>query len=228
MSHDDFDFEPTRGLPAALPPGEELLWQGTPDWGALAIRAYQVRKVGVYFLLLVGWRIAVGVHAGHSASAIAGSCAFLLGLGLLAMGVLALLAYTGARSTVYSITSRRVLMRFGVAVPLTMNLPLKFIDSAALRRFAGGTGDVSLKLPKRDRIGYLITWPHLRPGHFAQPQPSLRALKDAAEAAQILSAALRSQADQPSAALRPAASASGAGLLPLNAGSTDPRSAAAA
>ena len=32
MSHDDFAFEPRRGLPAVLPDGERLLWQGSPRW----------------------------------------------------------------------------------------------------------------------------------------------------------------------------------------------------
>ena len=30
--HDDFAFEPVRGLPAVLPPGERMLWQGAPRW----------------------------------------------------------------------------------------------------------------------------------------------------------------------------------------------------
>ncbi len=66
MSHDDFSFEPRRGLPALLPEGERLLWQGSPRWQSLAVRAYQVRKVAVYFGILVAWRIAAGVNAGHS------------------------------------------------------------------------------------------------------------------------------------------------------------------
>ena len=28
--HDDFDFEPVRGLPQVLPKGERMLWQGAP------------------------------------------------------------------------------------------------------------------------------------------------------------------------------------------------------
>ncbi|HBB55427.1 MAG TPA: phosphopantetheine adenylyltransferase, partial [Hyphomonadaceae bacterium] len=30
----EFDFEPVRGLPEALPAGEAILWQGAPSaWG---------------------------------------------------------------------------------------------------------------------------------------------------------------------------------------------------
>jgi hypothetical protein len=193
MSDHDFDFEPIRGLPALLPAGEKLLWQGSPEWKSLAIHAYHVRKIAIYFLLLVLWRIGVGMSSGHTASAIATSCLVLGGLGCIAIGVLALLAYCNARSTVYSITSRRVLLRHGIAVPLTMNVPYTLVDNAALKNFSDGTGDIALALSRRDRVGYLITWPHVRPGRFARPEPSFRALTDAAAAARILGVALAAQ-----------------------------------
>jgi hypothetical protein len=191
MSHDDFDFEPVRGLPAMLPAGETLLWQGAPDWKSLAIRAYHVRKVAIYFALLIVWRLAVGFHADHDWSAMGVSCLLLVTMGSIAIGVLALLAYLNARSTVYSITTQRVLMRHGVAVPLTMNIPLKHIDGASLKSFVNGTGDLSLALPKKQRIGYLISWPHLRPGKYAYPEPTLRAIGQPAVAADMLARALQ-------------------------------------
>lgn len=194
MSHDDFDFEPLPGLPAALPEGERLLWQGSPDWRSLAARAYHVRKVAAYFGILMAWRVGVGVFEGHTASAILLSCLFLAALGGMAVGVLALLAYLNARSTVYSITSRRILLRHGVAVPLTMNVPFSRIDNAALKTFANGTGDIAMSLMATDRIGYLISWPHVRPGKFTHPEPSFRALRDASAAASLLSVALAAEA----------------------------------
>jgi hypothetical protein len=129
----------------------------------------------------------------------------LAGLGSVAIGVLALLAYFNARSTVYSITSRRVLFRHGIAVPLTMNVPHTLIDNAALRHFANGTGDIALKLSGRERAGYLITWPHVRPGRFARPEPSFRALPDPEAAARILGAALSAQAGTAQTGTAPAA-----------------------
>ncbi len=195
MSHDDFDFEPQKGLPALLPAGETLLWQGSPNWRSLAVRAYHVRKVAIYFLLLMAWRVGVGVSAGHSISAIALSCAFLLALGMVAIGVLSLLAYFTSRETVYSITSRRILLRHGVAVPMTMNIPFKTIEAADLKSFADGIGDVSVRVQADQRVGYLITWPHLRPGFITRPQPSFRSLPDARNAAAILANALAADSD---------------------------------
>jgi Bacterial PH domain len=193
MSHDDFAFEPIRGLPAALPAGEELLWQGSPSWKSLAVRAYHVRKVGLYFLALVAWRIGVGMSHRHDTSAILISCLFLVTLGGIAMGVLSLLAYLSARSTVYSITSRRVLLRHGIAVPMTMNIPFKLIESAGVKLYSDGTGDVAMSVGPEQRVGYLITWPHLRPGRITRPSPSFRALPDAAHAAELLGDALAAE-----------------------------------
>jgi hypothetical protein len=197
MSHDDFDFEPIRGLPAELPHGENLLWQGMPEWKSLAVRAYHVRKVAAYFGLLVAWRIGFGLVNGHTTSAIAGSCGVLLTLGAIAIGVLSLLAYLNARSTVYSITSERVILRHGVAVPLTMNIPFRLIDCADLKTHGDKTSDISLALPASERIGYLITWPHVRAGKITRPQPSLKSLADGQKAAEFLGAALAATAGSP-------------------------------
>ncbi len=194
MSHDDFEFEPVRGVPAGLPEGERLLWQGSPEWMSLAIRAYHVRKVAVYFLLLVLGRIALGFQGAHSASSIVLSSLFLLALGVSAIGILCVLAYFTSRATVYSITSQRILLRHGVAVPMTLNVPFKSIEAAELASFADHTGDVAIRVVTGQRVGYLITWPHLRPGRLAHPQPAFRALADARRAAQILGSALNAEA----------------------------------
>jgi len=223
MSHDDFEFEPVRGLPAELPAGERLLWQGSPDWIALAIRAYHVRKVAIYFAVLVAWRIGVGLSDSHTASAIALSCVFLLVLGGVAIGVLSLLAYLSSRATVYSITSRRILLRHGVAVPMTLNVPFNVIEGAELKQYSDGSGDIAVRTAADQRVGYLITWPHLRPGHITRPQPSFRALTDANAAARILSTALAAEAGVPAVPIEAPASADAPDSTGLR-----PRTAAAA
>lgn len=194
MSHDDFEVEPIPGLPAELPQGERLLWQGIPSWKSLAIHAYHARKVALYFAILVLWRAGAGIANGQSFEAIAVACGFMAVLGGVAVGVLSLLAYASAKATVYSVTSRRVLIRHGVAVQMTLNIPFRFIQSAGLQSYADGTGDISLSIDRKERIGYLITWPHLRPWQLTRPQPSLRSLADSREAAGILGGALAAEA----------------------------------
>ena len=67
MSHDDFDFEPIRGLPKRLPPGERILWQGAPDASAFAYRFLRLPHLTGYFIALVAWVVASALLDGGSA-----------------------------------------------------------------------------------------------------------------------------------------------------------------
>ena len=57
MDHDDFNFEPVRGLPEQLPPDEYILWQGSPKASRLAREALGLNWIMAYFGLLIVWRI---------------------------------------------------------------------------------------------------------------------------------------------------------------------------
>jgi hypothetical protein len=195
MSHDDFAYEPIRGLPAVLPPGEKLLWQGAPAWRALAISAYHVRKVGIYFVLLALWRIGIGLADGDSARVVGVSCAWLLAMGAVAAVLLTVLALLSARTTVYSITSGRIIIRFGIAFPMTINIPFSLLESADLKLRRSGDGDLLMSVRADQRLGYLVTWPHVRPWRFKRPEPSFRALTDAPHAAAVLAQAMKAYAE---------------------------------
>lgn len=63
--HDhDFDFESQPGLPKPLPPGEDLLWQGSPDPAALAREAFKANWVFGYLLILAVWRASMAFQDG--------------------------------------------------------------------------------------------------------------------------------------------------------------------
>jgi hypothetical protein len=199
----EYDFEPIRGLPEQLPPGEELLWQGAPRWTALARRAFHVRKVAAYFLVLEVLAIAVDWSDGLSAASVLSSFSWMLVLAGVSIGALALLAWAMARSTVYTITNQRVVMRIGVALPMMMNLPFKQIRSADLKVYDDGTGDIPLLLAKAAKPSYLVFWPHARPWHFSPPQPMLRTVPEAARVAEVLGKALSAYAPSVQAAGAP-------------------------
>jgi hypothetical protein len=191
----EHEFEPVRGLPERLPPGEHMLWQGAPCWQVLARRAFHARKVAAYFAVLVAWAVASGLQDGLTAGELALTAVRSVVLGALAVAVLAGLAWLSARSTVYTITNRRVVLRIGMALSLTLNLPFRVIESAALRVNPDGTGDIPLTLtPAGGRIGWLHLWPHARPWQLRRPQPMLRAIPDAERVADLLADAL---ADHP-------------------------------
>lgn len=186
----EYEFEPIRGLPEHLPPGEEMLWQGAPRWSALARRAFHIRKVAVYFAIILVWRIFADLSAGETTGEVVVGALWITALALVSIGGLLLLAWAMARSTVYTITTRRLVMRFGVALPMIVNFPFAQIHSAQMKRHRDETGDIPIVLVASTRTSYTVLWPHVRPWHFTKPQPMLRAIPDVARVAGILSEAL--------------------------------------
>ena len=186
----EHDYEPVRGLPGPLPAGEHLIWQGSPDWRGLAVQAFHLRKVALYFGLLLAWRF-IGVLA-DGGSLLDGASALLFPLPRAAagLGLLAGLAWLSARTTVYTLTNRRVVMRVGMVLSVSFNLPLSRIEAAALRPRANGLGDITLRLQAPQRIAYLHLWPHAKPWALKRTEPMLRAVSGAQGVAQQLSAAL--------------------------------------
>jgi hypothetical protein len=191
------DHEPVPGLPAPLPAGETILWQGAPDWRTLARRAMRTRLLSVYFLLLIVWGVSGGISAATPPMEIALSALRLAALGVAAIGLLTLFAYLVSRTTLYTITTRRVMIRFGIALPMTVQVAYPMIQSAGVHVWPNGAGDIAVTLLPSQRIGYLIIWPHARPWKFSKAQPSLRCVPDAAAVSQILGRALAASAYQP-------------------------------
>jgi hypothetical protein len=199
------EVEPVRGLPERLPKGESMLWQGAPDWKAFAREALHVRKFAVYFGLLTVWNGASTLMAGHTLAQAAISASWGLGLGLAACLLLTLFAWLVGRSTVYTVTSKRVVMRYGIALPMTVNYPFALVEGAGLRVQADGTGDIPLAMQKGSRLSYMVMWPHARPWRIGKPEPMMRAIPDAERAAKILGRALAAAAAQPATATAPVA-----------------------
>jgi hypothetical protein len=175
-------------LPEDIPPGERILWHGRPNWIALFRGAYRADLVAAYFLLLAAWNAIDASSAGAAAASMAGTRT--LAIGLAALALLALLAWASARTALFVITSRRVVMKIGVALQVFYNLPFSRIQNAALRLESNGTGEVTLQLGDGMRIGYLHLWPFARPFRFTHPEPALRGLAQAGQVAEILGRAL--------------------------------------
>ncbi|MGA1519619.1 MAG: photosynthetic complex putative assembly protein PuhB, partial [Burkholderiaceae bacterium] len=129
-------------------------------------------------------------------------------LALVAWGVLCWWAWLSARTTLYTLTNKRVVMRIGIVLTLTLNLPLRRLAGAAIKQGRHGVGDVSVTLVDGDRMGWAHLWPHARPWHVKQPQPSLRGVADVQRVAQLLQQAWR--AANPDVAVTVAAQGEGA------------------
>lgn len=189
--------EPVRGLPEPLPDGETLLWQGAPQWSALVRRGFHLRALAIYFAILIAWYVATVATAGAEWREAALGIARVAGLAMAALGLVAAFAWLVCRTTVYTITDRRLVMRIGVAFPMTLNLPFRSIESAGLRGFPAGAGDIPVSMLPECKIAYLYLWPHARPWRMSRPQPMLRAVPDAARVAQVLARGLAASAEQP-------------------------------
>lgn len=192
MSSATDDDLPPRGLPGPLPAGESILWQGAPQARALARHALHERLIVLYFLAAAFFVAGVGWSRGRSATEVA------ISLALTALACLAVVAIIRAyaalvvRTTVYTLTTRRIVMRIGVAWPITVNLPHAEITGAAFRADPDGTGDIPITLGGTGRLAYIHLWPHARPWRVGRPEPMLRALPEVAQVAALLARSLGS------------------------------------
>jgi len=208
----DYEFEPQPGLPEPLPKGEHVLWQGAPRWRALVAHVLPIRLIAAYFSLLAIWRGVEDAAGGASLSATAAHAFPILLVGLVPIALMVIYAWFAARSTLYTITDKRVVMRFGLALPIVLNLPFTKIKSAAVAAHSDGTGDIPLAPHTGENAGapvsYLLVWPHIRPMKFARPEPMLRCIPDPGRVAQLLADALaNANAQTPRAPLSIAVSA---------------------
>ena len=115
---------------------------------------------------------------------------WLVALGAAAIALFCLFAKLVARSSIYTITSRRIVMHVGVALPMTINFPYKAIESAALATHSDGSGNIPIALTEGNKAAYMVVWPHARPWRFSKVEPMLRCIPDAGKVAKILADAL--------------------------------------
>jgi hypothetical protein len=182
----EHDIEPIRGLPQRLPTGETMAWQGKPQWETLAVRAFHIRKLAIYFAVLVTWYAVTVIQAQEGLEQAAIDISRAGGLALVAIGLVGLFAWLTARATVYTITSRRIVVRFGIALSMTVNIPFSKIESASVKVNSDGTGDILLSLSSTEKMSYIILWPHVRPWRMGRVQPLLRAIPEGVSVAQLL------------------------------------------
>jgi hypothetical protein len=197
----DFDFEPIPGLPGVPPRGETVLWQGRPATLPLAREAMGLSWIAGYFVLLALWRGA-GVTADHGLGASVLVALPHLGVGLVVCGLVLLAARVMALATVYTITTHRVALRIGAALPVTFNIPFAQLASASLDLKRSGTGTIALATLGDTRIAFAVAWPHVRPWHFKRTEPALRCIPDAERVARILAEAAETRVSQPIVAAR--------------------------
>jgi hypothetical protein len=184
--------EVPAGLPEALPEGEEILWQGGPRASALARQAFGLRLLSLYFAGAALFTAGMAWSEGRSLAQTAMSLALVAAAGIAALSLVRFFATLVARTTVYTITTRRIVMRIGIALPVTFNLPFSIVEGAGLKVHADGSGDIPVTIDGSGRIGFFHLWPHARPWRLSRPEPMLRCVPEGAQVAAILARALGS------------------------------------
>ncbi len=173
--------------PVQLAPVERILWEGGPTFGSMVVRLYHIRMVGAYGVLLT---LADLVQAKmHGLTLWPALQATIPGLMTTfgALAIFAILAWCSARTTRYTVTTHRVIMQCGLALPKTISIPLPQIAAVAVRVRADGTGDVTLKPRAGSKLVFLKLWPFARPWHVRAPEPMLRDVPVAGYVASMLS-----------------------------------------
>ena len=178
-----------RGVPHPLPIGESVLWEGAPMARAVARHAFYQRALLAYLLAMVL------VWASFTPNTL-GSSDFFIGLGVrlgltaVVMAVVEILSHVVARTTWYAITNKRVVLRIGMVIPMSINIPFALVESAGAGAFQDGSGQVTLKLMPGNRIAYIALWPHCRMRKLNNPEPVLRALHAPADVGRVLADAV--------------------------------------
>lgn len=219
----EHEFEAQYGLPERLPAGERILWQGSPDWRVLARTAFHGRKVAVYFAVLLCVRFALLVSGGAGIADALLRTAWVAPLPAVGLALLLGMAWLSARTTVYTLTDRRLVLRIGIVLTMTFNIPLRRVESAGVHLEASGHGDLPIVLKSPDRIPWAQLWPHNRPWHLRRPQPMLRAVPDASRVAGLLADAWHAvQASAGDARDDVAHAVQPRGTMPVGAGASGP------
>jgi hypothetical protein len=170
----EHEWEAAPGLPSTLPQGERIVWQGSPDWQQLAIHAFHVRKIAIYFALMVGIQLTHLWGEGLEGRELMVPIVVSASLAMLALALLTTCAWFAGKSSLYTFTNKRVVMRIGIVLTLTFNLPYRRIAGASSKDCQEGCQDIALELYPEDRIGWAHLWPHQKAWHVKQPQPTLR------------------------------------------------------
>jgi hypothetical protein len=183
MKITEYESEPIPGLPEQLPPGEKILWQGSPKWKSFAKHVFHVNKIAMYFGVLLFIQILSKVYSNYSlGDAIQGTLWFVL-VAWFTIVLLLVFAYLFSKASIYTLTNQRIVLRFGVAIQMIVNLPWNKVNQADLKAYKDSSGDISLTLSDTEKVSYLIMWPHVKPWRITKAQPMLRNVPDAKEVA---------------------------------------------
>ena len=183
MGMTEYEDEPVEGLPDFLPEGETMVWQGRPTVAAMARRVFFIPHLALYFGLLIAGHTVYRLMEGVSAAQVMGTFVWQAGLAATVLVLLAWLARSYAASVMYTLTSERLVIRSGVALPMMVNIPIEQITAADMRLYRDGTGDIVLTPVADRKLHWILLWPNVSAWYSRPIRPLLRGLAEPQRAA---------------------------------------------
>ena len=188
MGMTEYEDEPVEGLPHYLPEGETMVWQGRPTVVAMARRVFFIPHLALYFGLLIAGHTVYRLMEGVSAAQVMGTFVWQAGLTATVLVLLAWLARSYAASVMYTLTSERLVIRSGVALPMMVNIPIEQITAADMRVYRDGTGDIVLTPVADRKLHWVLLWPNVSAWYSRPIRPLLRGLAEPHRAADAFAA----------------------------------------
>ena len=188
MGMTEYEDEPVEGLPDFLPEGETMVWQGRPTVAAMARRVFFIPHLALYFGLLIAAHTVYRLMEGVSAAQVMGTFVWQAGLAATVLVLLAWLARSYAASVMYTLTSERLVIRSGVALPMMVNIPIEQITAADMRVYRDGTGDIVLTPVADRKLHWVLLWPNVSAWYSRPIRPLLRGLTEPHRAADAFAA----------------------------------------
>ena len=172
-----------------LTSGERVIWQGRPDWRAVARDVLHIRILAAYFALMLIWEFAADRADGWSPLDTLWRGTGLFVTSLVMLSLCAGFAWVIARTTRYTLTAERCVLSYGVALTATLSVPLRRVASVAVDTRHDGKGDILLSPKPGPRLRYMNLWPHARPWRWTSAEPMLRGVPDVLTVAACISQA---------------------------------------
>ncbi|MEL6360518.1 MAG: photosynthetic complex putative assembly protein PuhB [Pseudomonadota bacterium] len=197
LFHDEEDKsagEPIKGLPAMPPKGERVIWQGKPDPRQFVLDVVHPRAIAGYIIAFSIVRLALSMP--QSGFGVGLAADFLLQLMITlcaAFIVCGLIAYAMARASIYTITNKRIVLRFGAALRKYTNVPFSKISAVDLRETPSGMGTISFSINDKKALGLLKLWPHVRMRRKNGAEPVFRQIPDARTVAFLLADTMKQE-----------------------------------
>jgi hypothetical protein len=142
--------------------------------------------IAFYLVVLIAARTGYLIMDGEPVATWSGMLVWQVLASAFVMLLIVGLATVYSRTTCYSLTNERLIIKTGAAITIHINLPLQQITAADLREYSDGTGDITLQVSRAEKLYWLLLWPNVRSWWIRPLRPVLRGLRDAQTVAHLL------------------------------------------